>query len=302
MARSVIHASLWRLAAAAVAVFALTVGTARASAVTVASAEAQLFTLLNNARGAEGRAALARDPGLDGLAREWSTQMAATDDFSHRPDLAARIAQIEPLRRSWAENIAWRSAGGALADSDVTLVHTGLMNSPNHYTNIMGNFNRVGVGVHLVGREIWVTFNFLNGPALGTPAPAPAPAPGTASPPKAPAVPAATPPTTAPAPSAAPVGRFRVQRHNARYVRVSGWAIDPDTTNPIRVRVRVAGRERVHLAARDRRDVARWFPAHGSRHGFSFLSRAGATARVCVTALDAESGANRQLGCRRAPR
>jgi hypothetical protein len=93
-----------------------------------------------------------------------------------------------------------------------------------------------------------------------------------------------------------------VERINTRYVRVTGWALDPDTTKPIRVRVRIAGRNRTYLAARDRRDVARQFPAHGSRHGFSFLSRASSSARVCVTALDAEADAHRQLGCRRAPR
>jgi uncharacterized protein YkwD len=295
MSRFASHAPLWRfLVAAAAAVVTLTVWTARASAaVGVPSAESQLMTQLNDARVAAGRPALTRDTALDGLAREWSTQMATTV-FAHRSDLATRIAQIEPLRQSWAENIAWRSGAGELSDADVTAVHNGLMASPGHYANIMGDFNRVGVGVYINGRELWVTFDFLKGPALAATPPPPAPPPATTAPP-APGAAAAQ----AAAPTAQPVGRFRVTRIDARSVRVSGWAVDPDGANPIRVRVQAGRRSRTSLAARHRSDVAAQFPTLGAHHGFSLVAPLRIGSRLCVTALDADVDANRRLGCRR---
>ena len=40
------------------------------------------------------------------------------------------------------------------------------MASSGHRANILGNYNRVGVGVVVQGDHIWVTFDFLKGPPI----------------------------------------------------------------------------------------------------------------------------------------
>lgn len=290
MTWKVLTSASWRLAVALLGTLALLADTGRA-AIAPATAESQFMQLLNAARAQDGRPALTRDPALDGVAREWSAEMARTGVFEHRPDLGARIAAIEPQRRAWAENIAWRQDPGGLTETDVTSVHNGLMASPGHHANIMGDFNRVGVGVVISGDTLWVTFDFLKGPAISPPpATTPGPAPG---PP---------PPAAAPAdPSSHPVGWFRMKRLERNRVRVTGWAVDPDTRAPIRVRVTTRTASRTQLASRTRRDVTQVYPTLGPDHGFAMTIRARGGARVCVDAFDA-AGARTRIGCRRVPR
>lgn len=170
--------------AAALGVLGLTAASQPASAVPEApSAEAQFFTLLNDARQAEGLRPLTRDPGLDAVATEWSGHMATTfartgvvirpgvkehtvapdcevDALCHRPNLAEAVGTVEPNWRSAGENVG---TGG-----EVQSLHNAFMNSKGHRDNIMGDYNRAGVGVVISGTTIWVTFNFLKGPELVT--------------------------------------------------------------------------------------------------------------------------------------
>ncbi|MCU1344271.1 MAG: Esterase [Acidimicrobiia bacterium] len=132
-------------------------------------AEDQFFTLLNQQRATVGLSALARDPGLDQVARSWSTQMDKDNLLHHRSDadLKAQFASVEPKWQRGGENVG---TGG-----DVQQLHDAFVASPHHYENIVGDFNRVGVGVVIDGGRIWVTFNFLLGPPLPAgDAPAPA--------------------------------------------------------------------------------------------------------------------------------
>ena len=124
-----------------------------------ASDEAEFFDLINDERGAVGLEPLARDPGLDVVARDWSDQMALTGNFVHRPDLAAAIATVEPAWERAAENIGWTT-------SSVQLMHDSFMNSPGHAANVLGDYNRVGIGVVHDDGVLWVTVNFLLGPEL----------------------------------------------------------------------------------------------------------------------------------------
>ena len=73
---------------------------------------------------------------------------------------------------------------------------------------------------------------------------------------------------------------------------VRGWAVDPDTTDPIRVTVTVHGRSFDLLA-----DGAAGDPARNG-HGFSMvrLARAG-TYEVCATARNVGEGTDEPLGC-----
>ena len=136
---------------------------------------AEFFGLLNQTRAGNARAELSRDPGLDALALAWSTHMADVYDATgvvytagvndcskialcHRPDLTHGLDVIEPNWQGGAENIG---VGG-----DVQSLHNALVSSPGHFANMIGNYNRVGVGVVVRGDRMWVTFDFLLGPAV----------------------------------------------------------------------------------------------------------------------------------------
>jgi len=124
------------------------------------AAERQFLTLLNLARQAEGLEPMVRDASLDGVALEWSGRLRHDGVLSHRPDLATAIARVEPAWRRGGENVG---VGG-----EVPALHDAFMASPAHRDNVLGPFNRVGIGVVAEddGR-MWVTFNFLEGPAVG---------------------------------------------------------------------------------------------------------------------------------------
>lgn len=68
----------------------------------------------------------------------------------------------------------------------------------------------------------------------------------------------------------APIGNLDVVRNAAGGIRVSGWALDPETSAPIKVKVGVAGVVREVTANLSRPDVARAYPGKGSRHGFDY--------------------------------
>ena len=84
-------------------------------------------------------------------------------------------------------------------------------------------------------------------------------------------------------------------------IRVSGWAIDPDTTSPVSVKVSVDGVVVAEGAASESRsDIASVFPRYGAGHGYSvFAATTGGSHRVCVEAVNLPpSGTiNRNLGC-----
>jgi hypothetical protein len=83
-------------------------------------------------------------------------------------------------------------------------------------------------------------------------------------------------------------------------IEVQGWALDPDTTGPVTVRVTVDGAtSREVVADEPRPDVGAAVPGHGDEHGFTATVGAGAgTHDVCVTALDVGAGSDTPLGCR----
>ena len=122
---------------------------------------------------------MVRDGGVDGVARAWSQSMAAVyaatgdpvvkpfapndcrqSSLCHRPDLVAQVGAVVPqLAADRREHRHRRSTVQSLHDS--------FMASGGHRANIMGNYNRVGIGVVTQGERIWVTFDFVNGPAIG---------------------------------------------------------------------------------------------------------------------------------------
>ena len=84
-------------------------------------------------------------------------------------------------------------------------------------------------------------------------------------------------------------------------VAVSGWALDPDTSNAIRVHVYIDGKVSKSLVADvNRPDVASTYPSAGTRHGFTTTVGALAgTHQICVYGINVDSGvANPTIGCR----
>jgi SpoIID/LytB domain protein len=99
-----------------------------------------------------------------------------------------------------------------------------------------------------------------------------------------------------------PFGSFEAATGRPDGIAVSGWAIDPDTADPLSVHVYVDGVMRAAVRADGARgDVAGAFPSYGANHGFSAVVEAGSgNHQVCIYAINAGPGANRQLGCRTA--
>ncbi len=86
-------------------------------------------------------------------------------------------------------------------------------------------------------------------------------------------------------------------------VRVRGWAIDPDTPDPIQVHVYVGGVGSVLVADTARADVGAAYPASGSRHGFDarIPVTQGGSGSVCLYAINVARGSNVLLRCADVP-
>jgi hypothetical protein len=82
-------------------------------------------------------------------------------------------------------------------------------------------------------------------------------------------------------------------------VRVGGWAIDPDTSNPVAVHAYVGSALTGLTADGSRPDVGAAFAGYGSAHGYSAnLPAAAGPVNVCLYAINSGIGANSLLGCR----
>jgi peptidoglycan/xylan/chitin deacetylase (PgdA/CDA1 family) len=98
-----------------------------------------------------------------------------------------------------------------------------------------------------------------------------------------------------------PFGNLDVAVDGGRSLRLAGWAIDPDTANPITVHAYVDGRYvGSTTAGGDRPDVGAAFPRYGSSHGFALTVAATyGTHRVCLYGINVGAGTwNPPLGCR----
>jgi hypothetical protein len=123
------------------------------------AAELQFLVLLNKQRAASGLPMLVLDPALSGVARGWSAHMA-TQSIGHNPGL--RQAVEASVTGGWSrlgENVG---VGG-----DAVGLHRAFWDSPGHRSNMLGPYNRVGIGVVVGGDgNLRVTVDFVQGPAL----------------------------------------------------------------------------------------------------------------------------------------
>jgi uncharacterized protein YkwD len=133
--------------------------------------EGAFLTKLNQERVARGLPAMILDNPLAATARDWSATMSARNQLAHDPGLVADVAAVEPGWRGVAENVG--------VGYSVQQLHDAFMGSSGHRANVLGNYNRVGIGVAMNGTKLWVTVRFLRGPAitgttgLGPPPPPP---------------------------------------------------------------------------------------------------------------------------------
>ncbi|MET1049411.1 MAG: hypothetical protein ABWZ55_07250, partial [Acidimicrobiales bacterium] len=100
--------------------------------------------------------------------------------------------------------------------------------------------------------------------------------------------------------AADPFGSFAGASRVTGGVRVSGWAIDPETADPIDVHVYVdSGGTNIGTANARRADVGAFFAGYGDRHGYDAVVPAQpGWHNVCTYGINTRSGANRSLGCK----
>lgn len=113
------------------------------------SMENQLAADINGLRESVGLAGLSRNGNLDGYARWWAKQLAASGSLSH--------SDIGSLLGPWStvgENVAF---GGS-----TSTIFSALVNSSGHYVNMVGTaFTSSGIGVYVDGAgTVWTCHVF----------------------------------------------------------------------------------------------------------------------------------------------
>lgn len=103
----------------------------------------------------------------------------------------------------------------------------------------------------------------------------------------------------APAPSSPPVGNIDSYDVQGNTVTVRGWALDPDTKDPIAVHVYVGASGTAHTADGVRKDIAAAYPGFGEQHGVAVPRTLPAGGeQVCVYAINDGAGPDTVIGCR----
>ena len=82
-------------------------------------------------------------------------------------------------------------------------------------------------------------------------------------------------------------------------ITTSGWAVDPDSIDPVSVHIYVDSVGVAYSANQSRPDIGAAFPGYGSAHGYSYtVNAAPGPHTVCVYGINIGVGANVLLGCR----
>lgn len=113
----------------------------------------------NRERAEAGVGPVERLDSLDGIAQDWSSQMAAEDDMYHNPQIGTQIAQTYPGQtRGWSENVLQNWCG---ADGE-ELVNQ-WMNSLGHRINLLRpTHTHLGVGAAVAdSNKLYSTQNFI---------------------------------------------------------------------------------------------------------------------------------------------
>src|SRR4051794_35290813 len=108
------------------------------------------LNLLNQTRAIVGAKPLSFDGELLDAADAHSAWMDQTDTFSHTgvnaSSVGDRFTAAGYGAQGWGENIPYVSGG--MTEATVQQLHTNLVNSPGHYSNIInGSFEEIGIGL-----------------------------------------------------------------------------------------------------------------------------------------------------------
>jgi hypothetical protein len=101
-------------------------------------------------------------------------------------------------------------------------------------------------------------------------------------------------------PSGNPFGSFDVIQQSAYGINVAGWAVDPNTSAPVRIDIYEGGNAHSVTADQPRADLGAVAPGAGTAHGFSdHFDAVPETHSICVYAINAAGpGDNTLLGCK----
>lgn len=141
------------------------VGIGASPAAAVSAEESELYNLTNQARAARGLGPLAYDGAASNVARTWAQELARSGSLRHNPNLVAQVdSQVTNQWTRVGENVGYAQS--------IPAVQNLYMASAPHAANILGQYNRVGVGTARDGAgRVWTTLVFILGPALPPPAP-----------------------------------------------------------------------------------------------------------------------------------
>lgn len=109
----------------------------------------QDLDLINQARKANRKANVVANDTATAKAQRWSERMASTGVLEHTGGGTKLDPSGLPRWCSVGENVGYGPS--------VAAVHDAFLRSPSHKANMLGNFDRVGVGVATKGRTVWVT-------------------------------------------------------------------------------------------------------------------------------------------------
>ena len=99
-------------------------------------------------------------------------------------------------------------------------------------------------------------------------------------------------------PVGVPWSNIEVVRQTPGAVRMAGWALDPETQDPIDVHTYVDGNGTRSLADLPRPDVAAVYPDRGTNHGFDISTPVPpGTHSVCNYAISVGKGNNEEMRC-----
>ena len=109
--------------------------------------------LMNAARKSNRLTALNSDAAAASKAQAWSQSMARTGKLEHTG--GGSKLDTSGLTK-------WCSVGENVGKgSSVQVIHDAFMRSSEHKANILGRYDRVGVGVYKSGKTYWVTEIFI---------------------------------------------------------------------------------------------------------------------------------------------
>lgn len=113
------------------------------------SAENEFASSINSYRSSNGLASLSRSGSLDSYARSWAQEMAAKGGITHSENLGSLLGQWDSV----GENVGVGYSVGSLFSAFV--------DSPQHQSNIVGDFTHMGIGVYQDGDgALWTTHVF----------------------------------------------------------------------------------------------------------------------------------------------